>query len=52
MITVRIGKNRMMTLNGKIQVRQLRLCRQKVDFDYDNYSFAMKNIDSMVIYVA
>jgi hypothetical protein len=49
--TVRIGKNRTMTLNGKIQVGNFDFVAKKVDFDYDNYSFAMKHVDSMVIYV-
>ncbi|MBP6048125.1 MAG: hypothetical protein KA457_07720 [Chitinophagales bacterium] len=49
--TVRVGKNRVMTLNGKIQVGNFDFVAQKVDFDYDNYAFKMKNVDSMVIYV-
>lgn len=49
--TVRIAKNRVMTLNGKIQVGNFDFVAKKVDFDYDNYAFNMKNVDSMVIYV-
>lgn len=49
--TVRIGKNREMTLSGKIQVGNFDFVAKKVNFDYDNYSFKMENIDSMVIYV-
>lgn len=49
--TVRIGKNRVMTLGGKIQVGNFDFVAKKVDFDYDNYAFNMKNVDSMVIYV-
>ncbi|MFN8260230.1 MAG: hypothetical protein U0X41_04735 [Chitinophagales bacterium] len=49
--TVRIGKNRVMTLNGKIQVGNFDFVAKKVDFDYDNYAFNMKNVDSMVVYV-
>ena len=49
--TVRIGKNRVMTLGGKIQVGNFDFVAKKVDFDYDNYAFNMKNVDSMVVYV-
>lgn len=49
--TVIIGKNRIMTLNGKIQVGNFDFVAKKVDFDYENYAFNMKNIDSMVVYV-
>ncbi len=49
--TVRIGKNRVMTLGGKIQVGKFDFVAKQVDFDYDSYSFNMKNVDSMVIYV-
>ncbi|MEZ5026340.1 MAG: hypothetical protein R2739_07145 [Chitinophagales bacterium] len=49
--TVRIAKNRVMTLSGKIQVGNFDFIAKRVDFDYDNYAFKMKNIDSMVIYV-
>lgn len=49
--TVKIGKNRQMTLAGKVQVGNFDFVAKKVDFDYDSYSFKMKNIDSMVIYV-
>ena len=49
--TVRISKNRVMTLGGKIQVGNFDFVAKKVDFDYDNYAFNMKSVDSMVIYV-
>ncbi len=49
--TIRIGKNRVMTLAGKIQVGNFDFVAKKVDFDYDNYAFNMKNVDSMVVYV-
>lgn len=49
--TVRVGKNRVMTLNGKIQVGNFDFVAKQVDFDYDNYAFKMKNVDSMVMYV-
>jgi len=49
--TVRIAKNRVMTLGGKIQVGNFDFVAKKVDFDYDNYSFNMKNVDSMVVYI-
>lgn len=49
--TVRIGKNRVMTLGGKIQVGNFDFVAKRVDFDYDNYAFNMKNVDSMVVYV-
>ena len=49
--TVRIAKNRVMTLGGKIQVGNFDFVAKRVDFDYDNYAFKMKSVDSMVIYV-
>lgn len=49
--TVRVGKNRTMTLGGKIVVGNFDFVARKVDFDYENYAFNMKNIDSMVVYV-
>lgn len=49
--TVRIGKNRTMTLSGKIQVGNFDFVAKKLDFDYENYAFNMKNVDSMVVYV-
>jgi hypothetical protein len=49
--TVRIGKNRVMTLAGKIVAGKFDFVAKKVDFDYEHYAFNMKNVDSMVIYV-
>lgn len=49
--TVRIGKNRVMSLGGKIQVGNFDFVAKQVDFDYDNYAFKMKSVDSMVVYV-
>lgn len=49
--TVRISKNRVMSLGGKIQVGNFDFVAKKVDFDYDKYAFNMKNVDSMVVYV-
>ncbi|MDB5227676.1 MAG: hypothetical protein JWN78_1869 [Bacteroidota bacterium] len=49
--TVRIGKNRVMTLGGKIVAGKFDFVAKKVDFDYDTYAFNMKNVDSMVIYI-
>lgn len=49
--TVRIAKNRVMTLGGKIQVGNFDFVARKVEFDYDNYAFNLKNVDSMVVYV-
>ena len=49
--TVIVGKNRVMTLNGKIQVGNFDFVAKKVDFDYESYSFKMKNVDSMVVFV-
>lgn len=49
--TVLIGKNRVMTLGGKIQAGKFDFVAKKVEFDYDSYSFKMKNVDSLVVYV-
>jgi hypothetical protein len=49
--TIRLGKNRVMTLGGKIQVGNFDFVAKQVDFDYDTYAFKMKNVDSMVVYV-
>ncbi|MFN8238255.1 MAG: hypothetical protein U0T77_08805 [Chitinophagales bacterium] len=49
--TVLLSKNRVMTLSGKIQAGKFDFVAKKVDFDYDNYAFNMKNVDSMVVYV-
>lgn len=49
--TVRLGKNRVMSLGGKIQVGNFDFVAKQVDFDYDTYAFNMKNVDSMVVYV-
>ena len=49
--TVRIDKNRVMRLGGKIQVGNFDFVAKNVEFDYDSYTFKMKNVDSMVIYV-
>ncbi len=49
--TVWIGKNRVMSLGGKIIAGKFDFVAKMVDFDYDSYSFKMKNVDSMVVYI-
>ena len=49
--TVIIKKNRSMTVGGKIIVGKFDFIAKKMEFDYDNYAFNMKSVDSMVVYV-
>lgn len=49
--TVKIGKNRTMTMGGRIIAGKFDFLAKKVDFDYENYAFNMNKIDSMVVYV-
>lgn len=49
--TVRIQKNRNLQLGGTIIAGKVDFVAPEFDFDYDSYTFRMKQIDSLILYV-
>ncbi|MEZ4879518.1 MAG: hypothetical protein R2801_05060 [Chitinophagales bacterium] len=49
--TIVIDKNRNMTVGGRIIAGKVDFFAKKMDFNYDNYTFKMDKVDSLVVYI-